>query len=441
MHVSVIIPVWNGEDVLAACLQALRGLDDRRLEVIAVDNASQDGSVDIIQDHSEVLLLRNEANLGFAGACNVGMRHARGDILVLLNQDTEVRPGWLEALVTAMAMEPDVGIAGCKALYPDGTLQHAGGYLDPQVGGRHYGYGERDTGQYEDLRDVDFVSGVALALSRQAYGAVGGLDEGFRVAYFEDVDLCYRVRAAGFRVVYVPQAVLVHREESALADGSYAGIRAFQENRLRLLLRHWPLARLRDEFAPTESAWLLRQLSAEFIAAVHGAYMTHLRRLPEIARWRREYLLESPAVTEELTELLLALRLIYPLRPVDPDWHGVDVERNDQAEPLRSRQLLRQAAELSHVRGQPFRSNMPLLGPLIAWMRDRWNNVAARWYIDGALEQQNAFNESVLAMLEHLDERNVRLADVLLEYVRESAREIDELSAQVRRIDSEQDVI
>ena len=125
------------------------------------------------------------------------MRQATGATLILLNQDTEVRPGWLSALL-APFVDAAVGIAGSKALYPDGTIQHAGGRIDAQGITHHIGRGESDRASQQTLADVDYVSGASLAISRRAHTAIGALDEGFSPAYYEDVDWCVRARIAGF---------------------------------------------------------------------------------------------------------------------------------------------------------------------------------------------------------------------------------------------------
>lgn len=125
--VSVIIPVWNGRPYLDACLDALLAQEPPGFEIILVDNASTDGSADYVADHySQVQLIRNRDNRGFAGACNIGLKAASGRIFVLLNQDTRVYPGWLSVLCGALS-NSRIGVAGCKCLYPDGeTIQHAG---------------------------------------------------------------------------------------------------------------------------------------------------------------------------------------------------------------------------------------------------------------------------------------------------------------------------
>jgi len=226
MNASVIIPVWNGLADLPVCLTSLFAQVDQTVEiiaveVIAVDNASADGSADYIsREFPQVKLIRNKTNVGFSAACNIGLRQAKGDILILLNQDTEVQAGWLASLTAVIANNKTIGVAGSKAIFEDSTIQHAGGQIDVQGFGSHIGHQEQDSGQYDQRKDVDYVSGASLAISRQAYGQVGGFDEKFGLAYYEDVDLCYRVRDAGYRVVYEPDSLLIHNEKSISKDGS-----------------------------------------------------------------------------------------------------------------------------------------------------------------------------------------------------------------------------
>ncbi len=191
MLASVIIPVWNGMQDLPACLAALTTQSHTALEIIAIDNASGDGSADWIASHyPNVHLIRNVENVGFGGACNAGLAVAKGEVLVLLNQDTVVRPDWLAALVKVMDENADIGIAGSKALYPDGTIQHAGAIVDKRGASTHLGYHQEDKGQFDRLMDVDYITGASLALRYTLYQQIGGFDPGFFPAYLEDVDLC-----------------------------------------------------------------------------------------------------------------------------------------------------------------------------------------------------------------------------------------------------------
>lgn len=249
MRISVVVLVWDGAQFLDACLSALLQ-QDSHAEIIVVDNASTDNSVSIVQRFiPRVCLIRNGYNLGYAAGNNIGIRAAHGDIVVLLNQDTVVQPGWLRAIADTFN-DPSIGVVGCKALYPDGRgLQHAGGIVQPEDAlTRHIGKGEQDHGQYDTLTDSDFVTGAACGIRRKVLERLGGLDERFYPAFYEEVDYCYRARRAGFRVVYQPRAILYHYETTSLPAESNARISAYHRNRIRFILRHWDAKELAKFF-------------------------------------------------------------------------------------------------------------------------------------------------------------------------------------------------
>lgn len=451
---SVIIPVWNGIADLPACLAALSAQSHTPLEIIAVDNGSSDASGDwIANHHPEVHLIRNAENLGFGGACNQGLAEAKGEILVLLNQDTVAQPGWMAALVTVMMEDAKIGIAGSKALYADGTIQHAGGTVDAQGGGAHTGYRQVDEGQFDRLVDVDYVTGASLALRRQLYEQIGGFDPGFYPAYLEDVDLCWRARAAGWRVVYAPQSVLIHNERSVAASSAYEGMLLFHRHRLRFVCKHWPIERLRGEFLPTETEWLrsLGPGGERLIAACHHAYLAQLLNLGELAQWRQRLLGEMPETMETVAQLLLSLRTVYPLKLVEFS------AMEDPVPPV----ISIDARPLAEIREQPFHSDVPGIGPLIAGFRQQWNRVSTEWYVKPMIRQQSHFNVLLLDALQqshaqnfalnfHLNDQvnqqlhqlhaaQQRIDTVLAEYLAGQAREISALAQEVealkRRLD------
>ena len=301
MKASVIVLSWNGMEYLEDCLDAVLAQEYPDFEVIVVDNGSSDGSADFVERlYPQVRLIRNERNLGFAAGNNVGLRAARGDALVLLNQDAVVEPGWLEVLVTALE-DPTIGMVGCKLLYPDGTIQHAGGRIvDSRGSSRHIGRGEPDTGQYDTMEEVDFVTGAALALSRDTLARVGPLDEGFAPAYYEDTDWSYRVREVGLRVVYCPTAVATHFESTSLEVGGYSHHVAFNYGRLRFLLKHSPMDWLWDQFAPAEASGIRAMSRGNELMAVRQACLRVLFDLPEVARYRAD----AEGVVDEWNSLL-----------------------------------------------------------------------------------------------------------------------------------------
>jgi len=252
MIVSVVVVSWNGAEYLKGCLDALLDQDYADLEVIVVDNASSDGSDSLVEEHyPDVRLIRNERNLGFATGNNVGLRVTRGELVVLLNQDTVVQPNWLETLVGAFD-DDAVGVAGCKIIHPDDrTIEHAGGYFTWPLGlAFHHGDGEEDQGQYDELREVEYVTAAAMAIRRSVLQRVGLLDEGFYPGYFEDLDFCRRARETGFRIVYVPRAVVIHHRSSSFSQTVQGKPYAVFRGRFRFILKHYDPAEITDQFVP-----------------------------------------------------------------------------------------------------------------------------------------------------------------------------------------------
>lgn len=422
--ISVIIPVWNGEADLPACLTALAAerkalAGALRLEVIAVDNDSADGSAAVIrQKFPWVTLLSLATNRGFAGGCNAGLRHATGDYLILLNQDTEVKPGWANGLIAPLAQDPAVGITGSLCLYPDGSVQHAGGYVNRRGEGSHTETGTAITPAAETASEPDFVTGASLAVRRDVYASLGPLDEGFGAAYYEDVDWCFRARAAGFRVAYAPASRLIHREVSSRATGSWERIYAFHRNRLRFVLKHWPAARFAADFVEAELHWLQEQgQGAErLLSAVRAAYLTQLALLPATGELRRQ--IHGWPVSElyTLAEGLRRLHRVLSVRPVYFDAPHAAAYAPGQA--LQSVQMPQTPSPVSE-----------------GWVaRLRWKiaHALARPYVQPHLTQQAAFNRQILdavqalAFDQHTEGR--RLALVLAEYLHGQAAELDLLA-------------
>ncbi len=219
--ISVIIASWNTRELLRRCLASLVSLPSPTSEIIVVDNGSSDGTAALVAaDFPWVRLIANEENRGFAAACNQGIEVASGRYLLLLNSDTVAAPDALAELVKFMGAHPEAGACGPQLRNMDGTLQPSGRAfpttgqtivaLLPMPGSLRRALADpverRDYG-WED--EVDEVSGAALCLRRGALEQVGRLDEDF-IFLGEDVDICWRLRQAGWKVFYVPQAVVTH---------------------------------------------------------------------------------------------------------------------------------------------------------------------------------------------------------------------------------------
>lgn len=211
--VSVIIPNHNGMAHLPTCLAALRAQTYSPCEVILVDNASTDESVEFTRrEFPEVKVIRLPQNRVFAGAVNEGIRAARGEIIALLNNDTEAEPCWLSELVAALCREPSAGMAASKMRLFDrrDTLHSAGDAFGRDGLPINRGVWQKDEGQFDDARFVFAPCGGAAAYRKAMLDQIGLFDEEL-VAYCEDVDLAWRAQLAGWRCVYAPRAVVYHK--------------------------------------------------------------------------------------------------------------------------------------------------------------------------------------------------------------------------------------
>lgn len=238
--VSVVIPALDNLTYTLCCLASLCRHESRAaFEVIVIDDGSTDGTPELLPKVENLVYLRNDATRGFVGSVNRGAGAARGEFLLLLNNDTQVQRGWMDALLEAFA-GPHVGIAGSKLIYPTGHLQEAGAVLRADGSVELVGHNDDPRRhQYNFRRPVDYVSGASLMIRRQLFVELGGLDEAYSPCYFEDCDLSLRVRSRGLQVVYVPGSVVVHHlRVTTSAAGRTASERRIEANR-RVLLERW----------------------------------------------------------------------------------------------------------------------------------------------------------------------------------------------------------
>lgn len=295
-RLSVILLNFNGARDTIDCIDSLRESSFKDFEVVVVDNASSHDSVDLLKARCpNVPLLVNDRNLGFAGGNNIGIQHALGrgsEFVLLLNNDTTVDPDALGTLVKTMEENPQAGIVGGKVYYSDrpNVIWFAGGYFNPDSGfGDHYGKSEEDRGQYDKVRECDFITGCCMLIRREVCEKIGLLDDSYFL-YYEDVDFCTRARRAGYSVFYQPGAVIYHKISRATSWDSPVYIYFNLRNKLFYLQRNshtWKwlphLPRLTyfylrqfvrltlkwHDFPATRAAWLglvdgLRNFSGEY---------------------------------------------------------------------------------------------------------------------------------------------------------------------------------
>ncbi len=287
---SIIVVSLNGGPVIARALESIRATDYDRYEVLVVDNGSTDNLVEVVKTgFPEVLLIQSPINLGFAGGNNLGMRQAQGDVLVLLNDDTEVRPGWLRAWVQAMRERPRWGALGCKLLYPGGRLiQHAGGVIESNGQTHHIGYEQEDDGRFDEILACDYVTGAAIALRREMVQRLGPLDEKYFPIYFEETDYCWQARRVGYEVLYVPDSVVIHHESRTQGRYSFRFVYRYTRCRMRFLLKCFSrrelLRALRQELR-----WWRRFCNRSFYLPFFAGYVSAAWRLPGLLRDRKAF--------------------------------------------------------------------------------------------------------------------------------------------------------
>lgn len=238
--VSVIIPNWNGAAHLPTCLDALRRQTYPHLEVIVVDNASTDASCALLAEHyPEVRLIALDTNEGFAGAVNAGIRAARGDVIALLNNDTEADPNWVAELVRALDEHPEAGFVASKLrLFDRRDVLHSAGDTFSRSGqANSRGVWELDTGQYDREESVFSACGGAVAYRKAMLDQIGLFDEDF-FFNLEDVDMAWRAQLAGYSCVFIPTALVYHKL-SATGGGVTASYYTGR-NAIWLLVKDYP---------------------------------------------------------------------------------------------------------------------------------------------------------------------------------------------------------
>lgn len=241
--VSIVIPHWNNIDILSECLQSISSTEFPDVEIIIVDNASTDNSVQWVKsNYPNIQLIENDKNHGYAGGCNIGADSASGEYLIFLNNDTIQEKNWISVLVNTMKSNPEVAALQPKILnyYDRNIFDYAGGsgghmdiYCFPFARGRLFSSQETDKGQYDNKEKCFWASGTCIMVRKDLFRKAGGFDETF-FAHMEEIDLCWRLYAMGFKVWADSNAIVYHK--NALTLPMYTHKKYYLNHRNSLLM-------------------------------------------------------------------------------------------------------------------------------------------------------------------------------------------------------------
>lgn len=252
--ISVLIPVYNSAYHTLRCLKSLVADQSCALEVIVFNNGSSDETDRLLSRCENIVVVNSSVNLGFVGATNAAAAQARGEYVLMMNNDITIAKGKLDSVVNIFETEPDVGAVGGLIKLATGRIQEAGAliYRDGSTNGfLRNRKNELAEGMF--IRDVDYCSGAFLLLNRKHYLSIGGLDEVFAPGYYEETDLCMRLRSVGKRVIYTPEIVLSHFEFGSFASG--AAFERMERNR-KIFVDRWKRALTTENYvAPLTSSF------------------------------------------------------------------------------------------------------------------------------------------------------------------------------------------
>ncbi len=258
--VSIIIPVYNNFRHTYTCLYSIfKNTKNTSYEVIIADDNSSDATSTLNNYIDGVIHIKNNNNLGFLRNCKNAAAQANGKYLLFLNNDTFVADNWLEPLVNLMEEDETIGLSGSKLVYPDGTLQEAGGIIWNDATGANYGkFQDPNFSEYNYVKDVDYISGASIITRKTLWDKVGGFDERFSPCYYEDTDYAFTVRSLGYRVVYQPQSVVIHFEGKSHGTDIASGFKNYQIVNKDKFYEKWKSVLEKEHFAPEQNFFLAR---------------------------------------------------------------------------------------------------------------------------------------------------------------------------------------
>jgi len=305
MKVAIVILAWNGKKYLAQFLPALIKYSPASLSsIIVADNASTDDTVEFVkQNFPEVQIIQNSSNTGFAGGYNEALKKVNAEYYVLLNQDVEVTFNWIEEVIAEMEKSPVIAAAQPKlrAFNNREYFEYAGasgGFVD-RFGyafcrGRVFDSIEKDEGQYDDVKEIFWATGACMFVRSEVYWKAGGLDEDF-FAHQEEIDLCWRIRNLGYKIICVPASVVYHVGGGSLPQGNPRKTFLNFRNNNMMMLKNLPLTSvlwklpvraLMDALAATYS--IVKNRNLVDCRAIAKAELAFFKSIPSIIRKRKK---------------------------------------------------------------------------------------------------------------------------------------------------------
>lgn len=263
--VSIIIPVYNQFDYTYSCLKAIKeNTKNVTYEIIIGDDVSNDETVNIFDYAENIKVNRHDKNTGFLMNCNDAAQLATGKYVLFLNNDTNVQEDWLEPLVSLIESDQTIGMVGSKLVYLNGKLQEAGGIIWDDASGWNYGrLDDPNKPEYNYVKEVDYISGACIMLSLNLWKEIGGFDQRFIPAYYEDTDLAFEVRKRGLKVMYQPKSMVVHFEGISNGTDLNSGLKKYQVVNLEKFKEKWALELKENHFPNAQNVFLAKDRCAQ----------------------------------------------------------------------------------------------------------------------------------------------------------------------------------
>jgi GT2 family glycosyltransferase len=289
-RVSIITVNYNQVALTCALIESLKKVSYSNIEIVVVDNGSPEDATPVITEkYPEIVFVRSEQNLGFAGGNNLGINVSSGKYLLFLNNDTEVDPGFLEPLVQLFESNPSAGAASSKLIYfnSDNIIQYVGSTsMNPFTGrNKRVGFMEKDMGQHDTLKETDLAHGAAMMVPRSVIEKAGLMPD-FFFLYYEEIDWCERIKKAGYKIYVVPASKVYHKE--SMSVGKKSTLKTYYMTRNRVLFMR------RNTSGVTKASWLVFfvtvTLPKSFITYLLKRDMEHLKAFWKALHWNLTHL-------------------------------------------------------------------------------------------------------------------------------------------------------